>query len=62
MSDLTFNGGQNAAFFGNQQFTVRNFTINNANNAINMAWDWGLSPVHGYVALAKIKQAGHSNP
>ncbi|KAL8773344.1 MAG: hypothetical protein Q9209_001738 [Squamulea sp. 1 TL-2023] len=41
MSDLTFNGGQNAAFFGNQQFTVRNFTINNANNAINMAWDWG---------------------
>ena len=42
MSDLTFNGGQNAAFFSNQQFTVRNFTVNNANNAINMAWDWGL--------------------
>ncbi|KAL8912712.1 MAG: hypothetical protein Q9171_002345 [Xanthocarpia ochracea] len=41
MSDLTFNGGQNAAFFGNQQFTVRNFTISNAINAINMAWDWG---------------------
>lgn len=34
MSDLIFNGGQNAVFFGNQQFTVRNFTINNANNAI----------------------------
>ncbi|KAL8946565.1 MAG: hypothetical protein Q9222_007057, partial [Ikaeria aurantiellina] len=41
MSDLTFNGGQNAAFFGNQQFTVRNFTISNADNAINMVWDWG---------------------
>ncbi|KAL8927239.1 MAG: hypothetical protein Q9208_002415 [Pyrenodesmia sp. 3 TL-2023] len=41
MSDLTFNGGQNAASFGNQQFTVRNFVINNANNAINMVWDWG---------------------
>lgn len=41
MSDLTFNGGQNAASFGNQQFTVRNFVINNANNAINMIWDWG---------------------
>ncbi|KAL8829346.1 MAG: hypothetical protein Q9170_006207 [Blastenia crenularia] len=41
MSDLTFSGGQNAASFGNQQFTVRNLTINNANNAINMIWDWG---------------------
>ncbi|KAL8646886.1 MAG: hypothetical protein Q9210_005874 [Variospora velana] len=41
MSDLTFNGGLNAAYFGNQQLTVRNCTINNANNAINMVWDWG---------------------
>ncbi|KAI4204581.1 MAG: hypothetical protein LQ346_001590 [Caloplaca aetnensis] len=41
MSDLTFNGGQNAASFGNQQFTARNFVINNAKNAINMVWDWG---------------------
>lgn len=45
MSDLTFNGGQNAASFGNQQFTARNFVINNAKNAINMVWDWGMSPV-----------------
>ena len=41
MSELTFTGGLNAAAFGNQQFTVRNFTISNAKNAINMIYDWG---------------------
>ncbi|KAL9014637.1 MAG: hypothetical protein Q9173_000714 [Seirophora scorigena] len=41
LNDLTFNGGLNAVYFGSQQFTVRNCTINNANNAINMVWDWG---------------------
>ncbi|KAI4116165.1 MAG: hypothetical protein LQ345_003371 [Seirophora villosa] len=41
LSDLKFTGGLNAVYFGSQQFTVRNCTINNANNAINMVWDWG---------------------
>ncbi|KAL8958790.1 MAG: hypothetical protein Q9193_004221, partial [Seirophora villosa] len=40
LSDLKFTGGLNAVYFGSQQFTVRNCTINNANNAINMVWDW----------------------
>lgn len=40
MSDLTFNGGNYGAFFGNQQFTVRNMTFNNVNTAIYMNWNW----------------------
>ncbi|KAI4174041.1 MAG: hypothetical protein LQ343_002605 [Gyalolechia ehrenbergii] len=39
--NLVIDVTNNAASFGNQQFTVRNFVINNANNAINMIWDWG---------------------
>ncbi|KAK4962866.1 hypothetical protein LTR10_000493 [Elasticomyces elasticus] len=41
MNDLIFNGGLNAAAWGNQQFTMRNLTFNNAVTAINQAWDWG---------------------
>lgn len=40
MSDLTFNGGNYGAFFGNQQFTTRNMTFNNCNTAIYMNWNW----------------------
>ncbi|KAL9052926.1 MAG: hypothetical protein Q9162_005104 [Coniocarpon cinnabarinum] len=40
MSDLTFNGGNYGAFFGNQQFTTRNMTFNNCNTAIFMNWNW----------------------
>ncbi|KAK3322698.1 pectate lyase superfamily protein-domain-containing protein [Apodospora peruviana] len=40
MSDLTFNGGQYGAFFGNQQFTTRNMTFNNCKTAIFMNWNW----------------------
>ncbi|PYH99442.1 exo-beta-1,3-glucanase Exg0 [Aspergillus ellipticus CBS 707.79] len=40
MSDLTFNGGNYGAFFGNQQFTTRNMTFNDCNTAIYMNWNW----------------------
>ncbi|KAI9642597.1 hypothetical protein NHQ30_009402 [Ciborinia camelliae] len=41
MNDLVFNGGKTGAVFGNQQFTVRNLTFNNAVTAIDQIWDWG---------------------
>ncbi|KAK3722123.1 hypothetical protein LTR37_002556 [Vermiconidia calcicola] len=41
MNDLVFNGGLYGATFGNQQFTMRNMTFNNAVTAINQIWDWG---------------------
>ena len=40
MTDLTFNGGNYGAFFGNQQFTTRNLVFNNVNTAIYMNWNW----------------------
>lgn len=40
MADLTFNGGNYGAFFGNQQFTTRNMTFNNCKTAIFMNWNW----------------------
>ncbi|KAF8518904.1 glycoside hydrolase family 55 protein [Gautieria morchelliformis] len=41
MGDLVFNGGKFGMFVGNQQFTVRNVTINNAQTAVSQAWNWG---------------------
>ncbi|TRM62663.1 glycoside hydrolase family 55 protein [Schizophyllum amplum] len=41
MSDLTFNGGKFGMWVGNQQFTVKNVTINNAQTAIYTIWNWG---------------------
>ncbi|THH31142.1 hypothetical protein EUX98_g3028 [Antrodiella citrinella] len=40
MSDLTFNGGKYGMWVGNQQFTVRNVTVNNANTAVFAIWNW----------------------
>lgn len=41
MSDLTFNGGNYGAQFGNQQYTMRNLVFNNpATAAFQMLWDW----------------------
>lgn len=41
MSDLTFNGGNYGAQFGNQQYTMRNLEFNNqATAAFQMLWDW----------------------
>jgi glucan 1,3-beta-glucosidase len=40
MTDLTFNGGNFGAFFGNQQFTSRNMTFNDCKTAIFMNWNW----------------------
>ncbi|KAI8998466.1 exo-beta-1,3-glucanase [Trametes punicea] len=41
MGDLVFNGGKYGMWVGNQQFTVRNVTVNNANTAIYSIWNWG---------------------
>ncbi|KAH8106772.1 exo-beta-1,3-glucanase [Cristinia sonorae] len=41
MGDLVFNGGKFGVWVGNQQFTVRNITVNNANTAIFGIWNWG---------------------
>ncbi|KAF8310396.1 beta-1,3-glucanase [Clavulina sp. PMI_390] len=41
MSDLIFNGGKYGVWMGNQQFTVRNMTINNAATGIYLNWAWG---------------------
>jgi glucan 1,3-beta-glucosidase len=41
MGDLIFNGGKIGMWLGNQQFTVRNVTVNNAATAIFAAWNWG---------------------
>lgn len=41
MSDLVFYGGWRGAFFGNQQYTVRNLTFYNAQTAIFQNWNWG---------------------
>ncbi|KAF9820126.1 hypothetical protein IEO21_01559 [Rhodonia placenta] len=39
--DLVFNGGKYGMWVGNQQFTVRNVTFNNAQTAIFGDWNWG---------------------
>ncbi|KAF8894484.1 exo-beta-1,3-glucanase [Infundibulicybe gibba] len=41
MGDLVFNGGKFGMWVGNQQFTVRNVTINNAVTAVFNPWNWG---------------------
>ena len=41
MGDLIINGGNTGLDVGNQQFTVRNVTVNNANTAVKMFWNWG---------------------
>ncbi|KAG8736584.1 hypothetical protein FRC10_009144 [Ceratobasidium sp. 414] len=41
MSDLYFNGGKYGVWLGNQQFTVRNITVANAQSGIFQAWNWG---------------------
>ncbi|KAF8582440.1 glycoside hydrolase family 55 protein [Ramaria rubella] len=41
MGDLIFNGGKYGIWVGNQQFTVRNITVNNAQTGIFMNWNWG---------------------
>ncbi|CAK5270966.1 unnamed protein product [Mycena citricolor] len=41
MGDLVFNGGKFGLWVGNQQFTVRNITVNNAQTAVYALWNWG---------------------
>ncbi|KAG8220683.1 glycoside hydrolase family 55 protein [Butyriboletus roseoflavus] len=43
ITDLVFNGGHIGIEVGNQQLTVRNLTINNANIAVSNIWDWGFT-------------------
>ena len=41
IGDLVFYGGAQALSIGNQQFTMRNLTIHNAQTAIQQLWSWG---------------------
>ncbi|RDX56567.1 exo-beta-1,3-glucanase [Lentinus brumalis] len=41
MGDMVFNGGKYGMWVGNQQFTVRNVTMNNCDTAIYSIWNWG---------------------
>ncbi|KAG7453018.1 exo-beta-1,3-glucanase [Guyanagaster necrorhizus] len=41
MGDLVFTGGKFGMWVGNQQFTVRNITINNAQTGVFGLWNWG---------------------
>jgi glucan 1,3-beta-glucosidase len=41
MGDLIINGGDIGLDVGNQQFTVRNVTINGSNTGVKMPWNWG---------------------
>ncbi|THV06881.1 exo-beta-1,3-glucanase [Dendrothele bispora CBS 962.96] len=41
MGDLVFKGGKYGIWGGNQQFTVRNISVSNAEAAFFGAWNWG---------------------
>lgn len=41
MGDLIIKGGNIGLDVGNQQFTVRNVTIDGSNTGVKMAWNWG---------------------
>ncbi|KAF9002426.1 glucan 1,3-beta-glucosidase [Cyathus striatus] len=41
MGDMVFNGGKFGIWGGNQQFTVKNITINNAQTGVYSLWNWG---------------------
>ncbi|KAL4069050.1 glycoside hydrolase family 55 protein, partial [Scleroderma citrinum] len=43
MEDVVFNGGKYGMQVGNQQFTIRNLTVNNANIAVFGIWNWGFT-------------------
>ncbi|KIJ14887.1 glycoside hydrolase family 55 protein, partial [Paxillus involutus ATCC 200175] len=43
MGDIVFNGGKIGIQVGNQQFTVRNLTVNNADTAVLGVWNWGFT-------------------
>jgi hypothetical protein len=40
LSDLVFNGGKLGMWIGNQQFAFRNITVNDAETAVTIGWDW----------------------
>lgn len=41
MGDLIIKGGNIGLDVGNQQFTVRNVTIDGSNTGVKMTWNWG---------------------
>ncbi|KAJ5733594.1 Pectin lyase fold/virulence factor [Penicillium malachiteum] len=41
LNDIVTTGGLYGANIGNQQFTMRNLTINNAVTAVSQIWSWG---------------------
>ena len=43
MSDLVFDGGKLGMWIGNQQFTFRNITVQNAQTGLYLGWNWGFT-------------------
>ena len=43
MSDLIFDGGKLGMWIGNQQFTFRNITVQNAQTGLNLGWNWAFT-------------------
>ncbi|KAJ7760810.1 exo-beta-1,3-glucanase [Mycena olivaceomarginata] len=43
MADLSFNGGAFGMWIANQQFTIHNVVITNADTAIYQLWNWGFT-------------------
>ncbi|KAF8078081.1 glycoside hydrolase family 55 protein [Lyophyllum atratum] len=58
MGDLIFNGGKYGMWVGNQQFTVRNVTINNADTAVLHHWNWGGLLLPHYIAKSNLSVEG----
>ena len=49
MTDLVFNGGLKGAAFGNQQFTMRNMTFNNAVTALVSSFDFAFARTYAII-------------
>lgn len=58
MGDIVFNGGKFGMWVGNQQFTVRNITVSNAQTAVYAAWNWGKKILTGVVFFLTMLSTG----
>lgn len=52
--------GKYGAYFGNQQFTARNLTINGAQTGIAASWNWGWTFQGLTINNCKVRQDGLS--
>jgi len=62
MGDLVFHGGMIGATLGNQQFTSRNMSFDNCQQAINQAFDWGKQSTFLPTLLRAFLHIGFTSP